>query len=119
MCQRLPSPRVRPSRVSRLSQPCLIAVVALLAVFVVGASVATACPMCKAGLAGEHDRLIQAWGVSIVFLLSMPFMLVTSFSAYMYVLVRRARREEAARRAAAAETGQVTQASEADPFVQR
>ncbi|HUY35392.1 MAG TPA: hypothetical protein VMV69_21795 [Pirellulales bacterium] len=80
----------------------MIAAALSLLVLVGGASVATACPMCKAGLAGEHDRLIQAWGVSIVFLLSMPFVLVTSFSAYMYVLVRRARREEAERRAAAA-----------------
>jgi hypothetical protein len=86
------------ARVPRLSQPCLVAFVLLLIVFVGGASVATACPMCKAGLAGEHDRLIQAWGVSIVFLLSMPFALVTSFSTYMYVLVRRARREQALHR---------------------
>src|SRR5258708_2562169 len=73
-------------------RPCLIAIVLALVVLVVGASVATACPMCKAGLAGEHDRMIQAWGVSIVFLLSMPFVVVTSLSTYMYVLVRRARR---------------------------
>jgi len=96
-----------------------MAVVLLLVFFVVGESVATACPMCKAGLAGEHDRLIQAWGVSIVFLLSMPFVLVSSFSAYMYVLVRRARRDEAARRSAVAETGPVSRATETAPFVQR
>jgi hypothetical protein len=70
----------------------------LLIVFIGGSSVATACPMCKAALAGEHDRLVQAWGVSIVFLLAMPFLCVTSFSTYMYILVRRARRQEAVRR---------------------
>jgi len=105
MRQRLPSSRIR---VPRLSQPWLMVVASLLAFFLVGESVATACPMCKAGVAGEHDRLSQAWGVSIVFLLSMPFVLVTSFSAYMYVLVRRARRDEAARRAAVPENGPVS-----------
>jgi hypothetical protein len=100
MFQRHPSRPVAsrvPSRRAGI-QPCVVAIVLLLIVFVGGASVATACPMCKAGLAGEHDRLIQAWGVSIVFLLSMPFALVTSFSTYMYVLVRRARRDEALQR---------------------
>jgi len=94
-------------------------VASLLAFFFVGESVATACPMCKAGLAGEHDRLIQAWGVSIVFLLSMPFVLVTSFSAYMYVLVRRARREETARRAPNLPVDLANSATEKSTLVQR
>jgi hypothetical protein len=69
--------------------------------------------MCKAGLASEHDRLIQAWGTSIVFLLSMPFVLVTSFSTYMYLLVRRARRDDAARRAGPADVGAAYELDEA------
>jgi hypothetical protein len=104
-----------------------VAAVLLLVVFVGGTTVATACPMCKAGLAGEHDRLIQAWGVSIVFLLSMPFLLVTSFSAYMYILVRRARREGEARRTVPRRTDPrrtvprqpANWSTEAEPFGQR
>jgi hypothetical protein len=118
MIQRIPSTEVRPFHVRRLSLPWLVSVV-LLVFFVVGESVARACPMCKAGLAGEHDRLIQAWGVSIVFLLSMPFVLVTSFSAYLYVLVRRARRDEAARRAPNLPVDLANSATEKSPLVQR
>jgi hypothetical protein len=120
MIQRIPSSKVGPSHVRRLSQPWLVAVlVVLLVIFVGGESVAMACPMCKAGLAGEHDRLIQAWGVSIVFLLSMPFVLVTSFSAYMYLLVRRARHDEAARRAAVPAVDLANSAAEKSPSVRR
>jgi hypothetical protein len=97
----------------------LLLAVVLLGVFLGSTSIATACPMCKAGLAGEHDRLIQAWGVSIVFLLSMPFLLVTSFSAYMYLLVRRARREEAARRAVAGKADAVSRRAATAAFVER
>ena len=61
---------------------------------------ALACPMCKAAL-GSQDRLHGDWvgGFfwSILFMLSMPFLIFSSLSAYMYVLVRRARREAAER----------------------
>jgi hypothetical protein len=55
--------------------------------------------MCKAALGSGAERFINAWGLSIVFMLSMPFVLAGSFSAYMYVLVRRARAEQAAKQA--------------------
>ena len=61
-----------------------------------------ACPMCKAAL-GSHDRTHGDWVSgffwSILFMVSMPFVLLGSFSTYMYVLVRRARREAAERQA--------------------
>ncbi|HVW39230.1 MAG TPA: hypothetical protein VHB99_18065 [Pirellulales bacterium] len=56
---------------------------------------AEACPMCKTALGSNAQHFINAWGASIVFMLSMPFLLVGSFSVYMYVLVRRARAEQA------------------------
>lgn len=58
--------------------------------------------MCKAALGTGAEAHINAWGISIVFMLSMPFLLVGSFSLYMYVLVRRARAEQTAKQAAAA-----------------
>ena len=69
------------------------------AIVLVSAASAEACPMCKAALGSGADRFINAWGLSIVFMLSMPFVLAGSFSAYMYVLVRRARAEQAAKQA--------------------
>jgi uncharacterized membrane protein len=69
-------------------------------VFVATVTDASACPMCKTALA-SHDRTHGDWvgGFfwSILFMLSMPFVLLGSFSTYMYVLVRRARREASQR----------------------
>ena len=56
--------------------------------------------MCKTALGTNAQHFINAWGASIVFMLSMPFLLVGGFSAYMYVLVRRARAEQAAKQTA-------------------
>jgi hypothetical protein len=75
------------------------------------ASSADACPMCKAALGSGADHFINAWGISIVFMLSMPFLLMGSLSAYMYYLVRRARAEQAAKQVASASGG-----SQGNPF---
>lgn len=53
--------------------------------------------MCKTALGSNAQHFINAWGASIVFMLSMPFLLVGSFSVYMYILVRRARADQAAK----------------------
>lgn len=70
-----------------LALACLLATVS--------ASELWACPMCKAAL-GSHDPSHGDWvgGFfwSILFMVSMPFLLLGSFTGYMYVLVRRARR---------------------------
>ena len=74
-----------------------IAALAACAGLLICTAAAEACPMCKAALGAGAEAHINAWGISIVFMLSMPFLLVGSFSLYMYVLVRRARAQEAAR----------------------
>ena len=79
----------------------LAAVVAILAIM---ASDAVACPMCKAALGSQgrnHGDWVGGFFWSILFMLSMPFIIFSSLSAYMYVLVRRARRERSEREAAA------------------
>lgn len=92
---------------------------AMLALVLAG-DVATACPSCKTALASEHGGqgdIVSGFMWSILFMLSMPFSLVIGFSTYMYVLVRRARADQAQPRAlganasapgnaTAAETGQ-------------
>lgn len=58
-------------------------------------AVAHACPSCKAALAsqdGSQGDLVQGFFWSILFLLSMPAMILGGLSTYMYTLVRKARR---------------------------
>jgi hypothetical protein len=67
------------------------------ALVLLSTSAAEACPMCKTALGTNAQHFVNAWGASIVFMLSMPFLLVGSFSVYMYILVRRARAEQTAK----------------------
>ena len=63
------------------------------------AATALACPTCKNALAG-HDHIVQGYFWSILFMMSMPFLLLGSFTAYMYWEVRKARAQQAASRQA-------------------
>jgi uncharacterized membrane protein YjgN (DUF898 family) len=72
------------------------AVLVLLAVVVVLAfsATASACPTCKNALAENdphHQNMVAGYFYSIIFMMSMPFLLITTFSLYMYREVRRAR----------------------------
>ncbi len=62
------------------------------------AGTADACPSCKAALANQNGgaKMVQGFMWSILFMLSMPFTIFGSLSAYFYYLVRRARREQEA-----------------------
>lgn len=53
-----------------------------------------ACPNCKDGIAGEgtHSGLAQGFFWSILWMLSMPVLILTGLSSYFYWLVRRARK---------------------------
>jgi hypothetical protein len=77
----------------------LILLCALVVVFV-GATTTAACPNCKDALAAndpEHNSLVKGYFYSILFMMGMPFALVTCFSIYMYRQVLRARAERDAR----------------------
>lgn len=56
-------------------------------------SVAWGCPNCRDGLAGDPDQaqFVQGLYWSILFLLSMPFLIFASLSGYFYLQIRRAR----------------------------
>jgi hypothetical protein len=61
-------------------------------------TMAEACPTCKEALNGQakygnlkYGNLPQAYMWSIIFMMSMPFLLLGSFGAYMFMLVRRSR----------------------------
>lgn len=86
----------------------------LFIVFVLLAGDALACPMCKVALGshdGGHGDLVGGFFWSILFMLSMPFVIFGSLSAYMYMLVRRARREQFQREIAAAAAERFANAS--------
>jgi hypothetical protein len=59
---------------------------------------ASACPSCKAALASQDPSqgdIVSGYFWSILFMMSMPFTILGSFSGYMYLAVRRARAEQA------------------------
>jgi len=75
-------------RLQRWLPACAAVAITLLAV-----STASACPSCKVALASQgQGDLVSGFFYSILFMLSMPFAILGSFSGYMYLLVRRARR---------------------------
>lgn len=77
------------SNVARRTGSLLVAAVIVAAL----SATADACPSCKAALAAQEGQgdLVSGFFWSILFMMSMPFALVTSFSGYMYLLVRRSR----------------------------
>jgi heme/copper-type cytochrome/quinol oxidase subunit 2 len=73
---------------------------AIMSVLLVGlaSAAAHACPTCKESLAtagGNQAGLVQGYFWSIIFMMSMPFVILSGLSLYMYSLVRRARRDAA------------------------
>lgn len=58
------------------------------------ATLAEACPTCKDSLGAtdpQHQGMVQGYFYSILFMMAMPFLLIGTFSSYMYLEVRRAR----------------------------
>ena len=54
---------------------------------------AEACPTCRQGLTdGQHAKMIQGYFWSIVFMMSMPFLIFTGLATYFYLQVSRVRR---------------------------
>ena len=70
----------------------------LLIVCVCLAGDALACPTCKDGLA-ENDPSTQAMAAgyfySILFMMSMPFLIIGTFGSFAYLSIRKARQAEA------------------------
>lgn len=53
---------------------------------------ADACPTCKEGLNEDGGNLVRGYFWSIMFMMSMPFLILGSLSCMFYLDVRRARR---------------------------
>ncbi|MDA1051050.1 MAG: hypothetical protein O3C40_11305 [Planctomycetota bacterium] len=83
----------------------------LLCAFVCLSDVASACPTCKDGMAGDpaYSNMVKGYFWSILFMMSMPFLVFSGVAAYFYYEVRRAR----ARRASVATAGSTDASSNA------
>lgn len=54
---------------------------------------ADACPTCKESLAdGNNQNLVRGFGWSVLFMMSVPFLIVAGLTSYFYYEVRKARR---------------------------
>ena len=72
---------MRQRLITTLTTCCAVALV-------LTADVALGCPMCKQA-AEEDPRLAEAFATSILFMMSMPFMLVTGFGIAFWRLSKR------------------------------
>ncbi|MEX0819899.1 MAG: hypothetical protein WD070_09895 [Pirellulaceae bacterium] len=81
----------------QLSRILLIAA-ALMLVFLCMADTASACPTCKDGMAGDpaYSSMVNGYFWSILFMMSMPFLVFGGVASYFYYEVRRARARQAA-----------------------
>lgn len=76
-------------------------------------AVAEACPGCaeaQAGQGAERSGIVRGYMYSIIFMLSMPFMIFGGFGIYIYRHVRRTKLAAAAAAASQAETAASPQA---------
>jgi len=90
----------------------------LLTLMVLAASAAQACPSCKEAL-GSSDAaqgdVVGAYFWSILFMLTMPFTLISCFSFTMWRAVKRANAEKAAAEAGSAATDALSNSAMARP----
>lgn len=65
-----------------------------LGVALLAASVLHACPTCKEGLNEDGGNLVRGYFWSIMFMMSMPFLILSALSSMFYLDVRRARQRQ-------------------------
>lgn len=77
------------NRLRRLATATLVLCVACLCC----QSVAMACPTCAEGVANDphHADLVRGYFWSIIFMMSMPFLIFTALCSYFYYEIRRGR----------------------------
>lgn len=77
-------------KVSRTTKRLALAFTLLLALFVVDS--AQACPTCKESLSENNKELVQGYFWSIMFMMAMPFSILTGIGTYFYVLIRKSKK---------------------------
>ena len=83
-------------RMSRIRTKAAIYVSAL-ALCLLWSVVAEACPTCKNSSVdgGNAGNLVAGYGWSIIFMMSMPFLILTSLGSYFYFEICKARKAQA------------------------
>ena len=71
----------------RTTKRLALAFTLLLALFVVDS--AQACPTCKESLSENNKELVQGYFWSIMFMMAMPFSILTGIGTYFYLLIRK------------------------------
>ena len=71
----------------RTTKRLALAFTLLLALFVVDS--VQACPTCKESLSENNKELVQGYFWSIMFMMAMPFSILTGIGTYFYVLIRK------------------------------
>jgi len=67
-------------------------------VFACVASIAEACPTCKEAIAGTDPRqagMVKGYFYSIIFMMSMPFIILGTFGSFAWWTIRRAKADDA------------------------
>jgi hypothetical protein len=86
---------IRKKFTRRGGKSAIISVVLTLAVVVLLAGVARACPTCSEGMAdAQHQSMATGYFYSILFMMSMPFAILGTFCSLAYLSIRRARERE-------------------------
>ena len=82
---------VNPTRILRQHATAIVVVCLVWLCF---QSVAVACPTCAEGLVNDpnHANMVRGYFWSIVFMMSMPFLIMGGLSTYFYYEVCKARR---------------------------
>ncbi len=84
----------------RRSRLQTIVVLLSLATLVFSANVGVACPTCQDGMAAndpEHEHMVRGYFYSILFMMGMPYLLLSCFGFYVYREVKKARARDAAK----------------------
>ncbi len=69
------------------------------------ANVSIACPTCKDSIAAndpEHEHMVKGYFYSILFMMGMPYLLLSCFGIYIWREVKKARARDAAKNQASA-----------------
>ena len=57
-------------------------------------TIASACPTCKESISENGGNLVRGYQWSIIFMMSMPFLILGGLGTYFYLEIRRARRRQ-------------------------
>jgi hypothetical protein len=84
--------RLREQRM-RGGLPLLAAIIFVVLLTAPNELLAQGCAMCKTAVGGAEDPLARGLNVSILFLVSMPFVLAGSVGGWFFYMYRRSRRQ--------------------------